>query len=221
MQHNATQCNTVQHQTGPLQHTVTYCNTLQHTATHSNTRKKSPAREIWNQKEHPRKISHIWMRKIAYTNMNESCHTYEWVMSHIWMSHVAHMNKSRHLRERFGIRRSILRRCRGYAHRHLKTKARSAVCKPCQKSPICMLKEPYMHVKRALYACWKSPTGGSLNETLLRHPLPSEKSNLGMYNRDQKSPTPISNELYMYVKRALYACWKSPMCISKEPYLHV
>jgi len=24
--------------------------------------------------------------------MNESCHTYEWVMSHIWMSHVTHMN---------------------------------------------------------------------------------------------------------------------------------
>jgi len=26
--------------------------------------------------------------------MNESCHTYEWVMSHIWMSHVPHTNKS-------------------------------------------------------------------------------------------------------------------------------
>jgi len=26
--------------------------------------------------------------------MNESCHTYEWVMSHIWMSHVTHMNES-------------------------------------------------------------------------------------------------------------------------------
>ena len=24
--------------------------------------------------------------------MNESCHTYEWVMSHIWMSHGTHMN---------------------------------------------------------------------------------------------------------------------------------
>jgi len=28
--------------------------------------------------------------------MNESCHTYEWVMSHIWMSHVTHMNESCH-----------------------------------------------------------------------------------------------------------------------------
>ena len=28
--------------------------------------------------------------------MNESCHTYEWVMSHIWMSHVTHTNKSCH-----------------------------------------------------------------------------------------------------------------------------
>jgi len=26
--------------------------------------------------------------------MNESCHTYEWVMSHIWMSHVTHMDGS-------------------------------------------------------------------------------------------------------------------------------
>ena len=31
--------------------------------------------------------------------MNESCHTYEWVMSHIWMSHVTHMNESRHTYE--------------------------------------------------------------------------------------------------------------------------
>jgi len=28
------------------------------------------------------------------THMNESCHTYEWVMSHIWMSPVTHMNES-------------------------------------------------------------------------------------------------------------------------------
>jgi len=31
--------------------------------------------------------------------MNESCHTYEWVMSHIWMSHVTHTNASRHTHE--------------------------------------------------------------------------------------------------------------------------
>ena len=31
--------------------------------------------------------------------MNESCHTYEWVMSHIWMSHVTRMNKSCHTYE--------------------------------------------------------------------------------------------------------------------------
>ena len=37
-------------------------------------------------------MSHIWMRHV--TNMNESCHTYECVMSHIWMSHVTHMNES-------------------------------------------------------------------------------------------------------------------------------
>ena len=28
--------------------------------------------------------------------MNESCHTYEWVMSHMWMSHVTLMNESCH-----------------------------------------------------------------------------------------------------------------------------
>ena len=27
------------------------------------------------------------------THMNESCHTYEWVMSHIWMSHVTHIRR--------------------------------------------------------------------------------------------------------------------------------
>jgi len=30
------------------------------------------------------------------THMNESCHTYEWVMSHIWMSCVTHMNELCH-----------------------------------------------------------------------------------------------------------------------------
>jgi len=28
------------------------------------------------------------------THMNESCHTYEWVMSHVWMSHGTHINVS-------------------------------------------------------------------------------------------------------------------------------
>ena len=36
---------------------------------------------------------HLWMSHA--TNMNESCHTYEWVMPHIWMSHVSHINESR------------------------------------------------------------------------------------------------------------------------------
>ena len=39
-------------------------------------------------------MSHIWMSHV--THMNESCHTYEWVMSHIWMSHVTHTNESCH-----------------------------------------------------------------------------------------------------------------------------
>jgi len=39
-------------------------------------------------------FSHVWMSHV--THMNESCHTYEWVMSHTWMSHVTHMNESYH-----------------------------------------------------------------------------------------------------------------------------
>jgi len=37
---------------------------------------------------------HIWMSHVTHTN--ESCDTYEWVMSHIQMSHVTHMNESCH-----------------------------------------------------------------------------------------------------------------------------
>ena len=42
-------------------------------------------------------MSHIWMSHV--THMNESCHIYGWVMSHIWMSHVAHLNESYHIFE--------------------------------------------------------------------------------------------------------------------------
>jgi len=37
-------------------------------------------------------MSHLWMSHV--THMNESCHTYEWVMSHLWMSHVKLMKES-------------------------------------------------------------------------------------------------------------------------------
>ena len=37
-------------------------------------------------------ISHIWMRHV--THMNESYHTYDWVMSRSWMSHITRMNES-------------------------------------------------------------------------------------------------------------------------------
>jgi len=56
-------------------------------------------------------MSHIGMSHV--THMNESCHTYEWllihnnenchtyksVMSHMWMSHVTHINGSCHTYE--------------------------------------------------------------------------------------------------------------------------
>jgi len=35
---------------------------------------------------------HIWISHV--TNINESCHIYEWVMPHTWMGHVTHMNAS-------------------------------------------------------------------------------------------------------------------------------
>jgi len=39
----------------------------------------------------------VWMSHV--THMNESCHTYEWVMAHIRMSHVTDMNQSCHTYE--------------------------------------------------------------------------------------------------------------------------
>jgi len=42
-------------------------------------------------------MTHIWMSHD--THMNESWHTHEWVMTHIWMSHDTHMNESRHTYE--------------------------------------------------------------------------------------------------------------------------
>jgi len=53
-----------------------------------NTHTHNPHTHInWNRigLSNPR-LPHIWMSHV--THMNESCHTYEWVMSHIWMSHV-------------------------------------------------------------------------------------------------------------------------------------
>jgi len=35
----------------------------------------------------------------AFANVNESCHTYEWVMSHTWMSHATHVKESCHTYE--------------------------------------------------------------------------------------------------------------------------
>jgi len=41
-------------------------------------------------------VSHIWMSRVT-RDVNESCHTYEWVVSHVLsMSRVTHMNESCH-----------------------------------------------------------------------------------------------------------------------------
>ena len=42
-------------------------------------------------------MAHIWISHV--THMDESCHTYEWVMSHIWMSHVTQVDESSHTYE--------------------------------------------------------------------------------------------------------------------------
>ena len=44
-------------------------------------------------------MSHISMSHVAH--MSESCRTYEWVMLHIWMSHVTNMSESCHTYEIF------------------------------------------------------------------------------------------------------------------------
>jgi len=38
----------------------------------------------------------VWFATLNCTYMNESCHTYEWVMSHIWLRHVTHMTEACH-----------------------------------------------------------------------------------------------------------------------------
>ena len=39
----------------------------------------------------------VWKHVYSHvTHMNESFHTYKWVISHIWMSHGTHMNESYH-----------------------------------------------------------------------------------------------------------------------------
>ena len=39
-------------------------------------------------------MSHMWMSPV--THVNESCQTCEWVMSHMWMSHGTHVNEACH-----------------------------------------------------------------------------------------------------------------------------
>jgi len=45
---------------------------------------------------HTSHVTHEWISHV--TQMNKSCHTYEWVISHIWMSHVTRKNESCHIK---------------------------------------------------------------------------------------------------------------------------
>jgi len=61
---------------------------------------------------------HIWMRRV--THMDESCHTYRWVISHVWMSHVTHTNESWHTQIKIVACRSTLG-ARTHTHTHTHT----------------------------------------------------------------------------------------------------
>jgi len=178
-------------------------------------------------------MSHIWMSHV--THMNESCHTYERVMSHIWMSHdtcvrdLESDGASSHAVE--GIPTAIWKRKRDLRDAIHVKRALYA----CQKSPICMSKEPYMHVKRALQ-------GGLWTRPYCDTQCHLEIANLalGMYNRCQKSPISMSNELYMAkepfkeaYERSIYyhlktteqsaacnQCQKSRMFMWNKPYVY-
>jgi len=80
-EHTVTHCNTLTH----CIHTATHSNTLWHNATHSNTLQHTAVH--YNTLQHTLQCVlaanslkvHIWMSHV--TRMNESRHTYEWVMS--------------------------------------------------------------------------------------------------------------------------------------------
>ena len=124
----ATHCNTLQHATTEtweqtthststqwLQHTATHCNALQHnrwertTNSTAPTLRRGPRGVLWTGALLLHSVAGALLlhsvaerhevRMIRGTHINESCHTYEWVMSHIWMSHVTHMNESCHTYE--------------------------------------------------------------------------------------------------------------------------
>jgi len=63
-----------------------------------NDREREPHKRFKTKKE--------WGQGLAatYAHLNESCHTFEWVMPQIWMSHVTHLNESCHTLARRHIR---------------------------------------------------------------------------------------------------------------------
>ena len=46
-------------------------------------------------------MTHSWVHRTTafHEEMNESCHTWGWVVSHVWMSHVTYLNESCHILE--------------------------------------------------------------------------------------------------------------------------
>ena len=68
------------------------CPTYEWVVSHIWIRNVNTATSVWPSAQKDEWASHLWMSHVTY--MNDSCHTYEWVMSHICMSHATHMNES-------------------------------------------------------------------------------------------------------------------------------
>jgi len=155
------------------------------------------------------------------THTNESCRTYEWVMSHIWISHgtcVRDLESDGAFSDAVeGMPTAIWKRKRDLRYANHVKRALYA----CWKSPICMSKEPYMHVERALQGVlWMRPccdTHCHLKRAILACIIVIRRA-LHPY---QMSFTCMSKEPYMHVERALCASQKSPICMCKEPYTHI
>jgi len=68
----------------------TYMNGSCHTSNRSAVATAAPLHVNESRHTYEWVMSHMWMSHV--THMNESCHTYERGMSHIWMRHLTHMN---------------------------------------------------------------------------------------------------------------------------------
>ena len=125
------------------------------------------------------------------THMNESCHIYEWDMSHAWMSHVTRMNESCHTHE--------------WVMSHI------------WMGNVAQMNESWHTCECVIAHIWMSH-GTRMNESwhtyewvmahiCMSHGTPEKRGSAYEW---------LSKEPYVYVKRALCICQKSPMYITWE-----